>query len=79
MTSNWKGRWEKQRIELAATRKEVTTLRAAIDELNGDIEVILNDAAQEGHERAKSHLIRRQMATIRSQRARLAGVGKATS
>lgn len=70
MTANWKARWEKQRFELAATRREVTLLRSALDELNSDVETILNDAAQIGHEAAKSHAIRRQMATIRSLRAR---------
>lgn len=71
MTANWKARWEKQRLELVATRKENTRLRAALDELNADLEPILNDAAQVGHEMAKSHAIRAQMATIRAMRARL--------
>lgn len=71
MTANWKARWEKQHAELVATRREVTLLRAALDELNGDLEPILNDAALVGHEMAKSHAIRSQMATIRAMRARL--------
>jgi uncharacterized protein YlxW (UPF0749 family) len=68
MTANWKARWEKQRVELASTRREVTILRAALDELNQDVEAVFNDAAQVGHETAKSHAIRRQMATIRTLR-----------
>lgn len=71
MTANWKNRWEKQRIELATTRREVTNLRSALDEQNADLEEILNDAALIGHEAAKSHAIRRQMSAIRSMRARL--------
>jgi hypothetical protein len=71
MTANWKARWEKQHLELAAARREVTALRAALDELNADTETILNDAALIGHEMAKSHAIRRQMTTIRSMRVRL--------
>ena len=71
MTANWKNRWEKQRIELVATRREVTLLRAALDEQNADLEEILNDAALVGHEAAKSHAIRRQMSAIRSMRVRL--------
>lgn len=71
MTANWKARWEKQRAELASTRREVTALRSALDELNADLEVILNDAALIGHEAAKSHAIRRQMATIRELRRQI--------
>lgn len=71
MTANWKARWEKQRVELIATRQEVTILRAALHELNADLEPILNDAALVGHEMAKSHAIRSQLSTIRSMRARL--------
>lgn len=69
MSANWKARWEKQRVELVATRREVATLRAALDELNADVEELLNDAAHVGHEAAKSHAIRRQMATIRKLRS----------
>ncbi|MDK8171716.1 hypothetical protein QP735_04155 [Curtobacterium citreum] len=72
MTANWKARWERQRIELADTRREVTRLRAALDEQNADLELILNDDAQVGHEAAKSHAIRRQIATIGSMRKQLA-------
>jgi hypothetical protein len=68
MTANWKARWEKQRLELARTRREVIALRAALDELNADVEELLNDGAHLGHEAAKSHAIRRQMVTIRKLR-----------
>jgi hypothetical protein len=46
-------------------------LRAALDELNGDVEEFLSIAHQAGHEAAKSHMIRTQAATIRSMRARI--------
>lgn len=74
MTANWKARWERQRVELADTRREVTRLRAALDEQNADLEIIFNDAAQVGHEAAKSHAIRRQMATIRRMRQQLIAI-----
>ena len=71
MTANWKARWEKQRLELISARGEVSTLRSALDELNADLEPILNDAALIGHEMAKSHAIRSQLATIRSMRRQI--------
>jgi hypothetical protein len=71
MTANWKARWEKQRLALADSRREALLLRAALNELSADLECILNDAAQVGHEMAKSHAIRTQMATIRSMRRQI--------
>lgn len=68
---SWKRRWSRVREKLRASEAENARLRAALDELNADVEEFLNVAHQAGHEAAKSHMIRQQMATIRSMRARL--------
>lgn len=74
----WRRRWTRQHDELVAARRENELLRAALDELNSDLEWMLNDAAQVGHERAKSHAIRSQMTTIRAMRARNANPASST-
>lgn len=57
-----------RKVEVEA---ENARLRAALDDLNGDVEEFLNVANQTGHEAAKSWLIRSQRAVIVSLRARV--------
>lgn len=65
----WKRRWLAVGQRLTASEAENARLRAALDELNAEVEEFLSVAHQAGHEAAKSWLIRSQAATIRGMRA----------
>lgn len=68
-TDAWSKRWSEMHDKYTGVRAENTQLRAALDELNSDVEGFLNVAHQAGHESAKSWLIRAQATAIRQLRA----------
>lgn len=69
----WERRWLKLHEKHLRSESENRRLRAAIDEINSDVEEFLNVAHQAGHEAAKSWMIRAQARTIRDLRSRLEG------
>jgi len=70
--SSWKRQWLLLHEKYLAATEENARLRAALDELNEDVEEILSRAHQEGHEAAKSWLIRAQRQTIHRLKAQVA-------
>jgi 1,2-phenylacetyl-CoA epoxidase catalytic subunit len=67
--STWRNRWEKAVQYLNESRQEAATLRAALDDLNSEVEGMLNVAGQSGIESAKSWLIKSQREALRKHRA----------
>ncbi|MDR6868954.1 hypothetical protein J2Y69_003580 [Microbacterium resistens] len=67
----WERRWKTLHTKYQERAAECERLRAALDGLNADVEDLLSVAGQSGVEKAKSHAIRTQLASIRRMRAAL--------